>query len=179
MDASTLAKVYGINAALAGLWAPPLTDTMARYGIDQSAKRQAAFLATIGVESGNFKWTTELWGPTEAQKRYDVPADKAKELGNTVPGDGFKYRGRGLIMITGRANYAACGAALGLDLVTNPNLLTMPPYAARSAGWFWSTHNLNTPADQGAFETVTLRVNGGLTGWTERLALYTTFLTEV
>ena len=91
---------------------------------------------------------------------------------NTVNGDGFKYRGRGLIQITGRANYAVCGEALGLDLISNPALLELPQHAAMSAAWFWSTRGVNTLADQKDFAKITKRINGGLTGQDDRLALY-------
>ncbi|MGE1156763.1 glycoside hydrolase family 19 protein, partial [Pseudomonas kitaguniensis] len=89
-----------------------------------------------------------------------------------VKGDGSKYRGRGLIQITGRANYAACAEALGLDLVNQPELLEQPQHAAMSAAWFWSTRGLNTLADQGEFAKITRRINGGLTGQEDRLQLW-------
>lgn len=76
---------------------------------------------------------------------------------NTVNGDGFKYRGRGLIQITGRANYAVCGEALGLDLISNPALLELPQHAAMSAAWFWSTRGVNTLADQKDLANITRR----------------------
>ena len=85
-------------------------------------KRVAAFIAQIGHESGQLKYVKEIWGPTAAQARYEGRAD----LGNTVAGDGSKYRGRGLIQITGRANYKACGEALSLDLTNYPELLEKP-----------------------------------------------------
>ncbi|MGE1156970.1 glycoside hydrolase family 19 protein, partial [Pseudomonas kitaguniensis] len=89
-----------------------------------------------------------------------------------VKGDGSKYRGRGLIQITGRANYAACGEALGMDLLNHPELLEQPQHAAMSAAWFWSTRGLNTLADQKDFAKITRRINGGLTGQADRQALY-------
>ena len=85
-------------------------------------KRVAGFIAQIGHESGQLKYVREIWGPTKAQTKYEGRAD----LGNTVAGDGSKYRGRGLIQITGRANYMACGEALGLDLIKQPELLEKP-----------------------------------------------------
>jgi putative chitinase len=93
-------------------------------------------------------------------------------LGNKVNGDGFKYRGRGLIQVTGRANYAACGEALGLDLINRPELLEQPQYAAMSAAWFWSFRGLNTLADQSDFLKITKRINGGTNGLADRQALY-------
>ncbi|MDY7067558.1 hypothetical protein PsexTeo8_40400 [Pseudomonas extremaustralis] len=151
----------------AGVFVPALNTSMSRYGI-VGTPRIAAFIAQVGHESGQFRWLKELWGPTVQQAGYEGRAD----LGNTVPGDGSKYRGRGLIQITGRANYAACGEALGLDLVNKPELLEMPQHAAMSAAWFWSTRGLNTLADQGEFVKITRRINGGLTGLDDRQALY-------
>lgn len=130
----------------------------------------------MGVESGKLTWLTELWGPTPAQLNYDPPAAKAKELGNTQKGQGFQYRGRGLLQITGLANYSICGLALDLDLVNHPELLSQPENAALSAGWFWDNHQFNPIADQGAFETICVRINGGHNGWPERLQLYTDIL---
>jgi len=151
----------------AGVFVPVLNAAMAKYAI-VTRLRSAAFIAQIGHESGQFRWLKELWGPTAQQKGYEGRAD----LGNTVNGDGFKYRGRGLIQVTGRANYAACGDALGMDLINQPELLEQPQYAAMSAAWFWSTRGLNTLADQGAFVAITRRINGGLTGQDDRQALY-------
>ncbi|WP_248731765.1 glycoside hydrolase family 19 protein [Pseudomonas sp. MWU13-2517] len=151
----------------AGVFVPVLNAAMSRYGIVGTA-RAAAFIAQVGHESGQLRYVREIWGPTAQQAGYEDRAD----LGNTVKGDGSKYRGRGLIQITGRANYAACGEALGLDLINNPQLLELPQHAAMSAAWFWSTRGLNTLADQGKFAMITRRINGGLTGQKDRQALY-------
>ena len=93
-------------------------------------------------------------------------------MGNTVVGDGSKYRGRGLIQITGRANYAACGEALALDLINHPELLEKPQHAGMSAAWFWASRGLNTLADAGKFDTITSRINGGQNGAADRQVLY-------
>ena len=151
----------------AGVFVPVLNTAMNRYGI-VGTPRVAAFIAQVGHESGQFRWLKELWGPTAQQVGYEGRAD----LGNTVKGDGSKYRGRGLIQITGRANYAACGEALGLDLLSKPELLEQPQHAAMSAAWFWSTRGLNTLADQGEFVKITRRINGGVNGLADRQALY-------
>ena len=151
----------------AGVFVPVLNTAMNRYGI-VGTPRAAAFIAQVGHESGQFRWLKELWGPTAQQAGYEGRAD----LGNTVPGDGSKYRGRDLIQITGRANYAACGEALGLDLLSKPEQLEQPQYAAMSAAWFWSTRGLNTLADQSEFVKITRRINGGLNGLADRQALY-------
>lgn len=94
-----------------------------------------------------------------------------RELGNTQPGDGWRYRGRGAKQLTGRGNYTACGQALGLDLIGNPDLLLMPEHAMASAGWFWDTNRCNNLTDSGDFEALTRRVNGGVLGLVERTAL--------
>jgi putative chitinase len=95
-----------------------------------------------------------------------------KNLGNTQPGDGWRYRGRGLKQLTGRANYAACGKAIGEDFVAHPDRLLMPVNAALSAGWFWGTNGLNPLADRGDVPAMTKRINGGDIGLKERTALY-------
>lgn len=102
----------------------------------------------------------------------------AARLGNgsAGTGDGWNYRGRGLIQTTGRANYAASGAALGLDLVAHPELLEQPHYAAISAAEWWHRHGCNAIADSGDLEAVTRRVNGGITGLDDRRRLYSAAL---
>lgn len=151
----------------AGVFVPALNTAMNRYGIVGTA-RAAAFIAQVGHESGQLRWVREIWGPTAQQAGYEGRAD----LGNTVKGDGSTYRGRGLIQITGRANYAACGEALGLDLLNQPTLLEQPQNAAMSAAWFWSTRGLNTLADQGELVKITRRINGGINGLEDRLQLW-------
>lgn len=151
----------------AGVFVPVLNTAMNRYGI-VGTPRAAAFIAQVGHESGQLRYVREIWGPTAQQAGYEGRTD----LGNTVVGDGSKYRGRGLIQITGRANYAACGEALGLDLLSKPELLELPQHAAMSAAWFWSMKGLNTLADQGDFVKITRRINGGLTGLKDRLLLW-------
>lgn len=151
----------------AGVFVPVLNTAMNRYGI-VGTPRVAAFIAQVGHESGQLRYVREIWGPTAQQAGYEGRAD----LGNTVAGDGSKYRGRGLIQITGRANYAACGEALDLDLINQPELLEQPQYAAMSAAWFWSMKGLNTLADAGDLTKITRRINGGLNGLADRQALY-------
>jgi putative chitinase len=171
MDIATLSTCTGAPAAQAGGWLAPLTAAMATYGIDTAA-RQAAFLAQIGHESGGLHWTHELWGPTPAQQGYEPPAAKALALGNTEPGDGYRFRGRGLIQLTGRSNYQAVAAGLGIDCVAQPELLQEPVYAAASAGWWWQQHGLNALADAGDFTAITRTINGGLTGEADRERLW-------
>lgn len=144
-------------------FAEPLEVACQEYGIDTPA-RTAAFIAQLAHESGSLKFVRELAAVDAYEGR--------KDLGNTQPGDGRRFKGRGLIQITGRANYAACGQALGLDLIDDPALLEQPGPACRSAGWFWSTRKLNALADAGDFEKITRRINGGLNGYADRLAYY-------
>ncbi|MCF5701341.1 MULTISPECIES: glycoside hydrolase family 19 protein [Pseudomonas] len=152
---------------VAGVFVPVLNTAMQRYQI-VGRKRVAAFIAQLGHESGQLRYVREIWGPTPGQAKYEGRAD----LGNTQPGDGSKYRGRGLIQITGRANYAACGEALGLDLIIQPELLELPRYAAMSAAWFWKQNGLNDLADRDQFNTITRRINGGLNGLQDRLEIW-------
>lgn len=152
---------------VAGVFVPVLNTAMQRYQI-VGRKRVAAFIAQLGHESGQLRYVREIWGPTPAQAKYEGRVD----LGNTQAGDGSKYRGRGLIQITGRANYAACGEALGLNLITQPELLELPQYAAMSAAWFWKQNGLNDLADRDQFNTITRRINGGLNGLQDRLDIW-------
>lgn len=155
----------------AGVFAPVLNAAMGRFGI-VTPVRQAAFIAQIGHESGQLRYVREL-GSNAYLAKYDT-GKLAARLGNTpaADGDGQKYRGRGLIQITGLDNYLRCGEALGLDLVNHPELLEHPQHAAASAAWYWQKEGLNTLADRGAFETITRRINGGLNGQAERLVLW-------
>ncbi|MBW3503694.1 glycoside hydrolase family 19 protein [Pseudomonas sp. NKUCC02_KPG] len=152
---------------VAGVFVPVLNAAMSRYQI-VGTKRIAAFIAQIGHESVQLRYLKEVWGPTAAQARYEGRT----ALGNTMPGNGFRYRGRGLIQITGRANYAACGEALGLNLLAHPELLEMPQHACMSAAWFWVTKGLNTLADAGQFNKITQHINGGQNGVADQQALY-------
>lgn len=162
-----LLQVLPNAGPVAGVFVPLLNAAMGHYQI-VGTKRVAAFIAQIGHESGQLKYVKEIWGPTAAQAKYEG----RKDLGNTVAGDGSKYRGRGLIQITGRANYMACGEALGIDLIKQPELLEKPQHACMSAAWFWTTKGLNTLADADQFDRITRRINGGQNGAADRQALY-------
>lgn len=168
---SVLIAATGATPALAAKWLQPLSRTCQRYEINTDV-RLAAFLAQIGHESGGLAYTREIWGPTPQQLRYEKPSSLAKDLGNTEEGDGSRFRGRGLIQITGRSNYTALSKDLGVDAVTKPELLEQSPLAADVAGWFWNKRKLNRAADVGDFKLITRRINGGLTGYGHRLALY-------
>lgn len=155
----------------AGVFVPVLNTAMGKYQII-TRLRIAAFIAQIGHESGQFRHAREL-GSHAYLTKYDT-GHLAARLGNSpeADGDGQKYRGRGLIQITGLANYIACGEALGLDLVNQPQLLELPRHAAMSAAWFWSSRGLNSLADRGQIELITRRINGGINGLAEREAFY-------
>lgn len=138
-------------------------------------ERQSAFLAQVGHESGGLLWFKEIWGPTEAQKHYDPPWPKAAELGNTDPGDGKKYMGRGPIQITGKSNYARYGKIMGLDLVNSPQLLEDYDNGVEVSSIFWRENGLNDLADVNsdkAFLTITRKINGGTNGLTERIRIW-------
>lgn len=122
--------------------------------------RQAHFLAQIAHESDGFKTATEY----ASGKAYEG----RKDLGNTSPGDGVRYKGRGLIQLTGKANYRAAGLSLGVDILANPELAAAFPTAIRSAGWYWKTHNINALADKDDEIAVTRKVNGGENGLASR-----------
>lgn len=173
ITAQQLLQILPNAGQKAGVFFPALNAAMGKYAI-VTRLRIAAFIAQIGHESGQLQWVRELGGDQYLSK-YDT-GTLAKRLGNTpeADGDGQKYRGRGLIQITGRANYAACSEALFGDarLLNTPELLEHPVYAALSAGWFWQRAGLNTLADQGDFLTITRRINGGTNGLSDREALY-------
>lgn len=130
--------------------------------------RMAMFIAQAAHESGEFKYTREIWGPTPAQIRYEG----RKDLGNIIKGDGVKYKGRGIFQITGRANYKSVSEALGKDFITHPKLLETPEYAVASAIWFWNKNNLNKYADSQDIKGCTKRINGGYNGLEDREKYY-------
>lgn len=178
-----LKKIMPNAGPRAGVFLGPLNDAMAEYGIDTPA-RQAAFLSQVSAESGSLRYTSELWGPTPTQTRYEGRAD----LGNTQPGDGKRFRGHGLIQTTGRFNHARVRDRLRAkfpersvpDFEANPEQLADVEWAAVSAADFWDEHNLNKWADAGDLDGVSDMINrgrktaaiGDANGYTERLAAY-------
>jgi predicted chitinase len=163
-----------LPAAKRTTYFPFLTAAVAEFGIDQPA-RIAAFLAQLAHESAQFKFMEEIWGPTAAQRRYEPPEGLATRLGNTEPGDGFRFKGRGPIQVTGRANYRRFGDLLGLDLLASPEQAAQPAVAFRIAGLYWSKKGLNELADRvtpEAFREITRRINGGFNGLAERERFY-------
>ncbi|HYD75927.1 glycoside hydrolase family 19 protein [Ramlibacter sp.] len=151
---------------------PLLAAAMSQFGIDRSLRRAAAFIAQLAHESGQFRYLQELWGPTEAQRRYEPPGALARRLGNVQEGDGYRYRGRGPIQLTGRANYAAFGALLQIDLEGDPDLAATPEVGFKTAALFWERNGLNALADAGNFDAITRRINGGTNGLEERRRFY-------
>jgi putative chitinase len=159
--------------AQAGVFISALNTAMSHHRID-TPKRMAAFLAQVGHESGQLRYVRELGGEQYLGK-YDT-GTLASRLGNTpqTDGDGQKYRGRGLIQITGHDNYLRCSLGLFGDerLLALPELLERPQWAAESAAWFWEQNGLNELADRDQFSTITRRINGGSNGLEDRLQLW-------
>jgi predicted chitinase/LysM repeat protein len=152
-----------LSQAKAEQYLPHLNRAMAEANIN-TPKRQAAFLAQLAHESGEFRYMEEIASGAAYEGR--------KDLGNTQPGDGVRFKGRGPIQLTGRSNYRAAGKALGIDLENNPKRAADPDVGFRTAAWFWNSRNLNTYADAGNFREVTRRINGGYNGLASREAYY-------
>lgn len=195
-----LLEALGIRHALAVQWLPHISQAAHRYQIDASPRRLAAWLATIAHESARLTsvvenlnysaqglaqtWPARYADMTGAPNASAIRIARKPEIianltyarrlgnGNAESGDGWRYRGRGLIQITGRDNYARAGAELGLDLIAHPEQLEQPFLAALSAAEWWHRHGCNEIADAGDMSAVTRRVNGGLTGLDDRLKLY-------
>lgn len=193
LNADMLRKAFPLCAD-AEDWAAALLPAMERFRITTKG-RIAAFLAQVGHESGGFQrleenlvyrtpsrlaavWPRRFCDAGAAEPFVGNAEDLANfvyagRMGNGDPasGDGYRFRGRGLIQLTGRENYARAAAALGLDLLAQPELLSAHGPAALSAAWFWDDRGLNALADAGAFEEITRRINGGVTGLEERREL--------
>ncbi|AZD00712.1 glycoside hydrolase family 19 protein [Pseudomonas chlororaphis] len=168
-----LQQILPNAGARAGVFVSALNAAMSRRQIS-TPKRIAAFLAQIGHESGQLLYVRELGG-SQYLSKYDT-GKLAEKLGNTpaADGDGQKYRGRGLIQITGHNNYRQCSLALFDDerLLRTPELLEQPQWAAESAAWFWEQNGLNELVDRDQFNTITRRINGGLNGLEDRLQIW-------
>jgi putative chitinase len=160
INPTQLANVMGCSSATAIKWCAPLNTAMDRYSIN-TPLRQAHFFAQIGHESASLYYVREIASGRAYEGR--------KDLGNTQAGDGMRYKGRGLIQITGRNNYADCGKALNLPLIDSPILLEQPEHAAMSAAWFWHKSGLNELADKNLTKTITKRINGGYNGLDDRI----------
>jgi predicted chitinase len=156
----------------------PLNQAMAEFGIS-TAPRAAAFLAQLAHESEQLTdWVEDPHrhvvdgcrycrehGPHAAGPQYE---GRIKNLGNTQPGDGVRFIGRGPIQLTGRSNYEHAGRELGVDLARSPDLAASPAVGFRIAAWYWRDHGLNELADVGDFVLITKRINGGTLGLEER-----------
>ena len=172
-------------------WVDALNETFSRFNI-ATKNQKAMFIGQCSHESGNFRLLSEnlnykaatlmkLWPkrfPTlEVANAYAGNPKKianmvyANRMGNRdeASGDGFRFFGRGLVQLTGFSNYFHAGKALGVDFGLNPDLVATPKFAALTAGWFWSTHNCNAPADALDYTKVTKIINGGTIGLDDRI----------
>lgn len=172
-------------------WVPALNDTFTKFGI-ATVKQQAAFIGQCSHECGNFKILEEnlnyraatlmkLWPkrfPTqEIANSYEKNPKKianmvySNRMGNRdeASGDGYRFRGRGCIQLTGHANYFHASKACGVDFVMDPDKVATPQYAAMTAGWFWSTHGCNPLAEVEDWINLTKKINGGVIGLDDRI----------
>lgn len=199
MNIEQFRAAAGLSAPNAERWFAEITEATAEFGINTPV-RLAAFIAQVGTESAGFSRLVENFNysvdglivtfgrritPLEARQLGRQPGEKmvpldrqqkianivyGRRYGNELTGDGWKFRGRGLKQITFHDNYLACGRALGLDLVSDPDLLLVDEHAARSAGWFWKANGCNELADSGDFVGLSRRINGGTNGLDDRKA---------
>ena len=172
-------------------WVSALNDTFAKFNI-VSVKQQSAFIGQCAHECGNFRTLEEnlnyraatlmkLWPkrfPTqEIANSYEKNPKKianmvySNRMGNRdeASGDGYRFRGRGCIQLTGHSNYYHAGLSCGVDFVINPDLVATPQFAAMTAGWFWSTHNCNALAEAQDWIGLTKKINGGTIGLDDRI----------
>lgn len=171
VTAAQLRAIAGGKAPLAAKIAESFNPLAAAFGLT-TPLRVAHFLAQLAHESGGYRYVREIWGPTAAQKRYEGRAD----LGNTHPGDGERFKGRGLIQVTGRANAAELTAWIrkrypdAPDFEAHPEAMEQFPWALIGAFWFWETRKLNALADRDDVVAVTKKINGGTNGLADRKA---------
>ena len=137
----------------------PLNQHFEKYKVN-TPLRVCHFLAQVLHESGEFQYQEEIASGADYEWRDD--------LGNCKPGDGVRFKGRGLIQVTGRSNYADLSKAVGIDYLNNPTKLACIPDCLTSAFWYWSSRNLSALADKDDFDTITLRINGGYNGYDDR-----------
>jgi len=177
-------------------WLEPLTAAFTRFEIN-TPERQAAFIGQCAHESANFKtlqenlnysakglnatWPSRFPSEAEAQPYLRQPEKIANKvysgrMGNLEDGDGWKYRGRGLIQLTGKDNYRLASDSLGVDFVKDPDLVLTKEYAALTAAWYWNKRNLNKEADAKDFTGMTKKINGGVIGLADRVAHINTAL---
>ena len=183
----------GVTEAISVRYADVLLEACNQFSIN-TPKRQAAFLAQTGHESGMFRTVVEnlnysakgliaTWPSRFTKEQAEAMERKPEKIANHVyanrmgngdesSGDGWRYKGRGFIQVTGKNNYTACGKALELDLVKHPELLEEPLNASLSAAWFWQSNSLNGLADIGEFDKITKKINGGTNGSDHRRELW-------
>jgi len=150
----------GVSSSRAKMYVDGINSTMKQYRIDENKLRMQHFLAQILHESGRLIYNKELASGAAYEGR--------KDLGNTDSGDGIRFKGRGFIQITGRANYTSIAKDFAIDCINHPEMLEQTPYCALTAGWFWNKRGLNAFADKDDVTTITKRVNGGLNGFDDR-----------
>jgi putative chitinase len=143
--------------------ADALGPAFAASGIT-TARRASMAVAQFAHESDGFRTTTEYASGQAYEGRED--------LGNTQPGDGRRFKGRGFVQITGRANYALVSARLAHDFVRRPTDLALPRWAAKASAVWWRDNGCNQIADTGDFVALTRRINGGVNGLADRERLY-------
>jgi putative chitinase len=200
LTSTIVAAACGSTQLRAAQWTAPLQTACDRFDLG-TEMRVAAFLANVGVESArltsvveNMNYSAEgllstfpsHFTEAEAQEYAHQPPRIANRVyadrngnGDDASGDGWTYRGRALLQISGRRNYQLCGLGIGLDLVNHPELLEQPANAALAAGWYWASRKLNTYADGGLFLQVCKTINLGSSGapgtpgsYSQRLSLY-------
>jgi len=199
VTADNLKAAMGCDGKTAAVWAQPLDDACRKFGITTPA-RLSAFLAQVGHESDSLRrlvenvnyradgllrvWPSRFTAQTAAEyaRQPERIANKVYggRMGNgpEATGDGWRYRGRGPIQVTGKANYESIGELIqravptAPDFVIDPDLMLEPRWGALAAAAYWDSHDLNELADAGQFERLTKRVNGGLIGWADRKARY-------
>ncbi|MDF3932300.1 glycoside hydrolase family 19 protein [Pseudomonas citronellolis] len=199
IDERQLLLILPDARAFAGVFVPLLNAALGERGIDTPA-RVAAFLAQVGHESAQLTRCVEsltysalrlatVWprrfrgadgSPNALARQLAYQPERIANLvyagrngnGDEASGDGWRYRGRGLLQVTGRANYRRVAGGLGLPLEAQPQLLAEPPGACASAAWWWAAEGLNELADSGRFDDITRRINGGLNGLAERQKLW-------
>jgi putative chitinase len=172
-----LVRVLRCPRERADLHAPHMLEAL-RFAEINTPGRLAHWLGQVGHESGRLRYVREIYGPTPQQARYEPTTSLSRALGNTRPGDGARYLGRGLIQVTGRANYRALTARLRSvvggtvpDFEAAPMLLQGVEWASMSAADYWRSRGLNRWADAGDILTLTKRINGGTNGLADRQAI--------
>lgn len=196
MNQAQFQKAAGLSAGLAARWYPHIDAAMKEFGIT-AVNDQAMFIAQLGHESAGFTslvenfnysvdglkktfgkrltpYQCEMLGRVDGKQNAHQPQIAnlvyGGRMGNIAEGDGWKYRGRGLLQITGRENYTKCGVALKLDLVSTPELLVQERHAARSAAWFFALRGCLLYS--GDIMRVTQIINGGQNGLADRKVRY-------